>query len=379
MKIAILTLPLNSNNYGGILQNWALQQVLKRLGHSVETINRVHYVSKPNLKDYFYRICSFFKCVIRVYVLHKNNYVISNPFTRTYRITSDLKIQSFVKEHIQISEPLYSSEELSDYILHGGFDFMIIGSDQVWRKEYSPCITDYFCGMLPCDSKLKILSYAASMGIKRNDYLEEDIELYSLLLSRFRSVSVREYSAQETLNKLFKVTASLVLDPTLLLYKDDYISLIEPKYLVNESQLTSYILDDNEDKTIILNETAKEIKLPIKKMNLHRMNDNVCQSLSEWLASFYSAKFVVTDSFHGCVFSIIFNIPFIAIANKDRGVVRFDSLLKQLNLQDRLVFSYDDFKNKKNKLLSPIDYTRVNIILDSLKSESYKFLKESIN
>lgn len=101
--------------------------------------------------------------------------------------------------------------------------------------------------------------------------------------------------------------------------------------------------------------------------------------IEEWIANIANSEYVVTDSFHGCVFSIIFRKPFVAIANRDRGLDRFLSLLKDCGLEDRLVFGYNDFSTKKTEMLAGIDYDEVYRRLDKLRDDSLKFLKDAIS
>ena len=101
--------------------------------------------------------------------------------------------------------------------------------------------------------------------------------------------------------------------------------------------------------------------------------------VEEWLRAFAQADFVVTDSFHGCVFSIIHRKPFIAVANEGRGIDRFTSLLGYLGLQDRLVFSMEDYRQKRSALLAPIDFAPVAEKLVQAQEASLAFLREALS
>ena len=101
--------------------------------------------------------------------------------------------------------------------------------------------------------------------------------------------------------------------------------------------------------------------------------------VEQWLCGFRDAKMIVTDSFYGCVFSIIFHKPFIAIANSERGMTRFISLLQLFNLDNRLVFSFEDYQKRKAELLVPIDYSSVDSKLQFYREKAISFLKESLN
>ncbi len=105
-------------------------------------------------------------------------------------------------------------------------------------------------------------------------------------------------------------------------------------------------------------------------------NSKETYSVPEWLASFANADFVITDSFHGMVFSIIFEKEFVVIGNSKRGIDRFISLLSLLKLENRLIF---DLKDLEKKDLKPIDYSRVNIVLDNEKKKSKDFLLGALN
>ena len=101
-------------------------------------------------------------------------------------------------------------------------------------------------------------------------------------------------------------------------------------------------------------------------------------SVEKWLCCFKKADFVFTDSFHGCVFSIIFNKQFIAFGNEERGMSRFVSLLRTFDLNDRLVYSIEDYKKNKSTLLSAVDYEKVNNTLNKEKLKSLDYLSKTL-
>ncbi len=142
-----------------------------------------------------------------------------------------------------------------------------------------------------------------------------------------------------------------------------------------------YILDKNENKSAIVDSVADQFKLdPFSVMpkssfsepGRKDINDCVFPRVEEWIRGFIDAEFVITDSFHGTVFSIIFNKPFISIDNKSRGLTRFESLLKLFQLEDRLIFSYKDLNLNG---LKEIDWEKVNDTLKEERDNSEKFLE----
>ena len=174
-----------------------------------------------------------------------------------------------------------------------------------------------------------------------------------------------------------------VLDPTMLLSKDDYLKLIESEDSpCSTNMLLTYVLDRVQEKSEIINKIGNALHLtpyengPAKYFsNIIENNVPECvfPSVSRWLAGFRDAQFVVTDSFHGTVFSIIFNKPFVAILNSERGASRFISLLSILGLENRLISTGDEVSEEH---LRPIDYTEVNKILNEWKLKSINYIRK---
>jgi len=169
------------------------------------------------------------------------------------------------------------------------------------------------------------------------------------------------------------------LDPTLLLSKEDYIELFVGKNLPDNKGIYTYILDDSDWKTQVV-ETAKEtLGLPqfSNQHNKHTVNSEKIPSIESWIKGFADADFVITDSFHGTVFSIIFNKPFISLVNINRGASRFESILGEFDLLDRLVGEFDK-KQVEGLLDSSIDYGAVQEKLQSLREHSFELLKTGL-
>ncbi len=380
MKIAILTQPLHTN-YGGILQCYALQTVLEGMGHSVTVLNRRY--PRPGLKQMMMRFASLTKCIVRICLLGRKDIALMNPWAENYDIHKqseaerrrNSEIQRFIREYIHLSKPLRSSKELAKCVETRNFDCILVGSDQVWREIYSPCIEDFFLGFLPDDDNRLKITYAASFGTAEGPISSEHLEDCVRLARRFSAISVREQSGVEIMKNDFGLDAMLHLDPTLLLSVDWY------KFPVKEMEkggLVSYILDETEDKNWIIDDAASALRLKTKKLSIVASKKEsahaIFPSIEEWLSSFANADFIVTDSFHGCVFSIINHKPFIAIANKDRGLERFSSLLGTFGLTDRLFFCIEDYICKKSLLYRSIDYKSMEIKHKALINVSRDYL-----
>jgi len=382
MKIGVLTQPLG-HNYGGVMQAWALQTVLRGMGHEAVVLNRRYGYELLPTRIIFFRVLSVCKCVVLKYVFRRKDVRICSPFAYHYYPHNDKKcdpdLNRFVRKHIALTKRLYSTETLSDFIRRKGFDAIVVGSDQVWRQEYSPCITDYFLAFLPEICNVKRIAYAASIGTDKLDIAQELLPICAEGLKRFDALSVREENAREELAAVFSAEARVLLDPTLLLPVTVYERLISSKRKrENATGIVHYILDGSEDKHNIIRSVADALKMPVAAL-LDGRSQEGWPDVSEWLSAFANARFVITDSFHGCVFSIIFHKPFIAIANQWRGLSRFTTLLGHFSLRHRLVFSFEEFKARKRELLAPIDYETVEGKLRKLRSESITFLKESLS
>lgn len=369
-KIAILTQPL-SHNYGGIIQNYALQKVLMDMGHETVTINR----RQENLNSKIKILASRYKTLFFRDILRSKN-----PSYFDHKKISAHN-HRFLSEHIKLSTKLESTVALTNYFRKEKFDSVVVGSDQVWRPKYSPDIFNFYLDFLQKNTSMRKVAYSASFGTEAWEYTELQTQKCSILIQQFDGVSVREDSGVQLCSKyLNRNDAVHVLDPTLLLNAEDYSQLInQPK---KKMGLFTYVLDDSNEKIEFINNCSTELNLKRSsnqakfKTNIHKSNnieDYIIPPLKGWLQGFRDADFVITDSFHGTVFSIINNKHFLVLVNKSRGASRFESILKKLNLEDRLIYDVNNFDESKLKV--KIDYEAVNLKLNQLKADSLDFLK----
>lgn len=374
MRIAIVTLPLHTN-YGGILQAYALQTVLEQMGHKVEHLQPE--VEFPKLHSTWKMPLAWGKRLYRRYLRGEKQLPIFMHPHKWMRLKTDVFIAEFVKCHY-VKQGEWKSEKNKIY------DVVMFGSDQVWRPLYALPIEKYF-GSFLCDCAVKRIAYAASFGTCVSEYSKEQQYKCTELLKGFAAVSVRENSAVDMCKTMFGVDAKHVLDPTLLLQKDEYIRIFQNrKTPKSDGNLAVYVLDDSLEISAFIQNVSELSALVPFRANSNVDNRGVLiagsqyPSVERWLRSFYDAELVITDSFHACVFSIIFGKPFICIGNKERGSARFQSLLSMLGLEDRLVTSFDDFEARKENLMKEIDYSRVYAILEEKRKESMDFLQKSL-
>ena len=381
MKIAILTHPLWTN-YGGILQAYALQTYLERAGHSVVVINR-EYRDYPSIKLFLLRLGVILKNFVRVYFLKRRQYRVMNPLSAHYHnIWTGYDVQPFVKKYICQSKELRNSKALRNYLKQNKFDCFIVGSDQVWRPAYVANVTDYFLKEVPDSSTALKVAYAASFGTDQWEFTPTLTEECVRLVKRFDGVSVREDTGVRLCEDFLGIDAKHVLDPTLLLDADDYIKLIDSAITHgSEGNVFSYILDENSVVSNIISDIIEK-GFKIFKASLYVTSTEedarpYQMTVEQWLRSFKDADFVVTDSFHACVFSILFRKPFLAYVNKERGSSRFESLLKMFGMKERLIYSYEDFVDRKDQLFDSADMNAVGMTLSDLRNKSFRFLEKS--
>lgn len=379
MKIAILTQPLSSN-YGGILQCYALQTILTRLGHSVIVLSR-NRPPAPRWKNWYW----FAKRCCLYYVLGNKRYSPFPRYTTKRWNTVTRNLTSFISRQIHATPPIYTTQALRQSVLAHRIEGIVYGSDQVWRPGYSPEILDYFGAFLTAEDRILQVAYAASFGVDQCEFSLLQLQACSALLRRFEAVSVREKSGIVLCRNCFGVDACQMIDPTMLLKMEDYIRLMEQADTKpSEGNLLVFFLDRSEEKQTIADAVAARGHLRLWNIG-PKLNDST-QSLEErilipveqWLRGFREAKMVVTDSFHGCVFSILFHKPFIAVGNAARGMTRFTSLLQLFGLEDRLVCSLEEFRSRQQELAIPIDYAEVESRLSQYREEALDFLKRNL-
>lgn len=373
MRIGILSLVLHTN-YGGILQAFALQTVLERMGHEVIVLDK----DRTFHKTVFRQGLSFAKYLLLRYILRRNVVYYTPQDINREREKREQHTKTFVEKYIhrcvvkRIEPGVFNS-----------VDAIVVGSDQVWRPKYFK--SQWLTGMEQAflqfagSSPIKRVAYAPSFGSDVWEYSEEETEKCKHLLYDFNAVSVREESAITLCrDKLSRNDVKLVLDPTLLLSKEDYIHIVEKAGIEKSAgNLLCYILDDSEDKQALVNRIAKERHFTPFYTNMQSKtssNERVQPPVEQWIRGFMDADFVVTDSFHACIFSIIFEKPFVVVGNVERGMARFKSLLSMFSLDNNLVCKVGEYDSS----LSYDVNAQTKLVLEKKRNESLLFLTQSL-
>lgn len=259
------------------------------------------------------------------------------------------------------------------------YDAIVVGSDQVWRPPYYSQIEGAFLNFSK-GWNIRRIAYAPSFGVDNWEYTDEQTEECRRLLRCFDAVSVREESGVTLCRKYLGRDAEWVLDPTMLLDAKDYAKLFQlAGTLPSKGNLLCYILDESPRTKTLIDNVAESLNLKAFRVNSQVEDYNasleccIQPPVESWIRGFHDAQFVVTDSFHACVFSILFRKQFVVAGNAGRGLSRIKSLLGMLGLESRHVDERTDFRGLGN-----IDYNKVHDRLKTRKEQSKAFLLNSL-
>lgn len=336
-----------NENYGGTMTYYALNRILQNMGHSVLMIARC-------TNDPHYR--------------HKEDSV---PFR-------------FAKKHYNISKN-YTHNTINE--LNSMCDTFISGSDQLFNPvlwQWSG--PQYFLNYAANDKR--IISYASSFG---NEFYDNKALKGSMKnwLERFDAVSVREDYGVNICKDEFGIEAKHVLDPVFLCDIKEYNKLADASSLVKkDNYMLSFFLDPDESKRQCILDLSKKLNLPyVNLLNADHVEENIEKlhldntfpncDIEDWVFRYKNSDFVITDSFHGTCFAIIFRKKFISVANHGRGVNRFLSVLDAAGLRNRLVNDINEIKDRPD-LFEEIDYDAVYKRLSPKVKESLNWLKNAL-
>ncbi|MBZ0326147.1 MAG: polysaccharide pyruvyl transferase family protein [Altibacter sp.] len=362
-KIGLFTMPLGTN-YGGILQLVALQYFLNQQGYETILINR-RYPS------------SMVKRMAKKIVETNGIFDLKEI---AFKKKISIELDRFKAKYIPSStRPLYTEAALIKDTKKQQFDTVIVGSDQVWRIGYMQGIWQHAFLNFISKPETKKIAYAASFGNETWDYPKLSPKISELLL-KFDAVSVREDSGIAICKEHFGCAdVQHTIDPTLLVDDGFYRQFLKERADLHPTGIFAFFLDQDSQKRDIFEQLEKALRIkgtifPIgKKISEYkRLRGYKKPRVEEWLYGFATADFVITDSYHGMLLSLVFERPFLAIANKKRGLARFTSVLKKLGLENRLM--HEKGQLPLEILSKPINYEEVRTKLEIWRKESELFL-----
>lgn len=389
MNIGIITFWESTDNYGQVLQAYALQQVLQNMGHEPFLIRYSLKASQGivNMSSLIKKMCK----LLAVYPALKSiKHQRKNKEDEVYRKSIEFKnvtrkFSEFREKYIAQSALIYNSiDELR--LNPPKADCYITGSDQVWTMLLNTEGNKaYFLDF--GDKKIKRIAYAASFA--RNKYPSDLIAILKEQLSKFDAISVREDEGVSICHLANRYDAIKVLDPTFLLDKDVYLKLIENVSLSHRDYAFTYSINIRDAKELAWDEVCAYAN----KLNLEMLTVTssghfpgreilsgtkyIYATIPEWIAYINNAKFVVTTSFHGVAFCIILNMQFVYFplgGTEARGNGRVISLLQELGLMSR-IYSGSGIESLLEK---KIDWDMVNHSLEQMKKKSIDFLNQNI-
>lgn len=376
-KVLISTLAPLGGNYGGTLQAFALQKIITKLGHDVVTIDEKNSLPSPRF------LLGATAHTIKSFLGIKQNL----PLFPADQALIQRNGRRFIQENINTIYLHDKTAEAKRQYLRS-CDAIVVGSDQVWRAPYANLkhqYLDYASGL-----GVTKISYAASFG--RDDleeYTQKQLEKAKTLIREFTAVSVRERSGVNLCKEYLCSQAEQHIDPTLLLHTEDYLSLLNGSTTTSDQtrSLFTYILGENEYSGSIVHklEQAYQLQatriLPPAPTSRAQLRANPRQfelpQVQDWINNIANAEYVVTDSFHGTAFSILFNKPFIVLGNESRGLARIFSLLDQFGLNNRFLDVRDPIPECLN--LPEPNWTKVNDTLASERARGLSYLASHLN
>ena len=362
MKVAIYTIT-NGTNYGNKLQNYALQRVLEKKDIEVETL-----LNKCSAFDFKLSLKDILKRKIDGYKAKKKNAKYKKVIEGREKSFEEFK-SKYIKFSDIVINNNYDSPEINDR-----YDYFVCGSDQIWNPNF---LSNANANFLSFAKEEKRIAYAPSIAV--DEVPKKRVEEYTNYFKMIPHMSVREKQGAKIIKDLTNMDVPVLLDPTMLLTKEEWEQLEEKPNL-------DYNLDEPYMLTCFLGKISKERKqffvdisekFGLKLINLTQLDYEKEYMLnpSHFLYLVHNAKLMITDSFHACVFSILYNTPFYVLQREDVWLSmnsRMDTLLGTFNLKDR----------KTNENIDNIslecDYTHIQEILEYERKRSEEFLNNAL-
>ena len=362
-------------NYGNVLQRYALQKFLSNSGY-----NFISYVDDFSSAAAMYKTDNIIKIKTPIRLIKRfMNY--QKPY---WYIPTHGDLHPEAKRMQNIIEFVNSNINIKKFSPSDEYRNYIVGSDQVWRDWWDggESWKYYFLDFLKNDD-INRISYAASFGKSdiREVFKDKDIKFVEEKLQKFKHISVREKSGANIIQNMKNVKeAKVVVDPTLLLSAESYSELInktDEKYK-KIHPIFCYILGETDEITKLIEDIQDVKKQPITKVRSHEgSEEDVLPPVEFWLKGFRDADLVITNSFHGMVFSVLNNTDFIVVGNENGGLARMLDFLDRFSIRGRYI-DESKISSFDIKSLEPIDWSKVNKKLHNNRKNSAEWLLNAI-
>lgn len=356
MRIGVLTFH-NAINYGAILQTYATQHYLEAMGHEVTIIDYRNQSIEDAYLPYTFSLLRLF---------HRKPWNILPYLLTTLSYSKKRKKQyEFSKSELSLSHRQYFVGDALEQ-----FDIILIGSDQVWNPNFTGGFDTFYWGQFEHGNS-KVVAWAASS--KEKALNNSDRKVIEALLGNFTAISVREQELKAFLSPISSQQIHVLPDPTLLLTKTEWKKLCHP--VKEKDYILVYAMENEQDAIRIVEKLARKKNKKIIIINPYshvRIQKGYKTTLSpyDFLSYFMYADEIMSVSFHGTAFSLIFEKQFYCYIAKGKSNVRIESILKQIGLESRII-------NEDTNLdeLSVIDFNGINGQLEKLRKTAFFFFQ----
>lgn len=364
MKIGVVT-NLDRQNYGSVLQAYALQSVLKSM--SVESFVLEKKVIINN---------SLTARIKRFFSISKNNYSLKNKWeikkAKKLYVIKRKKISEFCNRYIDISICTDNQQIIEKA---NSCQLILAGSDQIWSPA-SGLLSDFYLLNFGEKAKYAKASYSASVGV--SEISEDEKNLFKKNLADFDTISLREKTGLELLKDCTDNTLRTDLDPSLL-YDGKYWSEFVNNYANTEPYIFVYMLRIEPVTFEAAKKLSEKTGLKIKVCSNHIVKGNNIENITDagiedFLSLIYNAEYMITNSFHGTAFAVQFHKKFLSLAVTNTGS-RVRDFLEDIDLSDRTLATLQDI----SKIDREINWNDVDKILDEKRKQSHKYLQELIS
>lgn len=371
MKIKIATITFNhAHNHGSMLQAYALQQFICKLGEDANI--DVDYKIIDFNTDKQRELYAVFKKDFSLKSIVKNSIAFLHVFALKKR---HCKFEQFLKEYCNLTCRYSNQEDLEKNVPEA--DIYISGSDQLWNVRALDFSKVYY---LPFVKRGKKISYAASFGPLKIDWRKYGETTYASMLSEYSAISTRETGSADNVEKLLGKRPEVHVDPTFLLTKEEWRNIQSDVNHKNGKYILLYCLEPSYEQMRMANLISKKLNLPILVLRYNNKNDwfNIFDHKydagpKDFLSYIDNAAMILSSSFHGTAFSLIYHKPFFVFNGMSDN--RISSILTRTGLTDRSINSVSDVDNVK---IRPLDDELVEKFISEERERSAQFLNKVI-
>lgn len=356
-----------SYNFGSNLQAYALQEYIKKIGKNKVEYKIINFRTNKQKEMYQYKknskgIKLIFKKIIYGKKLNKR----------------EEKFEEFINTNFNLTKEYKKASELKEEDFN--YDYYISGSDQIWNLSARDFEWAYYLDFI---KKGKKISYAASAGPIQRKKTKEDKEKIRELVSQYDCLSVREEGTHELIKEATGKEAKINVDPTILLTKENWEKMLPKEKIYNKPYILYYTLKPSKSRSLLLKKLGKKLNKKVVVANPSFKYDLLGGFVKkyesgpiEFLNLIKNADLVVSSSFHGTVFSILFNKPFFALNGKND--FRISTLLKKSGLEDRAILEDDDISKLVNCAYN-VNFKQANDNIDKERKKSKIYLENALD